>query len=130
MFSNEFSCIRRDMVSGAKDAGSFLLDLMDSDRLCQFNSNLQHRNFVVIDWLEKHNAPTELIIQAKEDAAQGNNAILTVFDEIRLSWGDYLVVPRNVLELVLVAAGPRALALFNQMCQEYYCHSENTEGME
>jgi hypothetical protein len=80
--------------------------------------------------LEKHNAPTELIIQAKADAAQGNNAILTVYDEIRLSWGDCLVVPRNVLELVLVAAGPRALALFNQMCQEYYCHSENTEGME
>ena len=53
MFSKEFSCIRRDMVSGGKEVGDFLLDLMDSDRVSQYNSNLQHRNFVVIDWLER-----------------------------------------------------------------------------
>ena len=122
MFSNEFSCIRRDMVSGAEEAGDFLLELMDSERVAQFNDDLQHRNYVVIHWLEEHGAPAELITQAKEDAAQGNNAILTVYDEIRLGGMDYRVVPAEVLEvldLFLTAAGSRARALFYQLCQEY-----------
>lgn len=119
MFSNEFSCIRRDMVSGAEEVGDFLLNLMDSERVAQFNSNLQHRNFVVIGWLEEHGAPAEMIAQAKEDAAQGNNAILTVYDEIRLGGMDYRVVPGEVLDLFLEAAGRKARALFIQLCQEY-----------
>jgi len=119
MYSNEFSCIRRDMVSGAEEVGDFLLNVMNSERVAQFNSDLQHRNFKVIGWLETHGAPAELIAQAKEDAAQGNNAILTVYDEIRLGGMDFRVVPGEVLDLFLKAAGPRAQALFNQMCQDY-----------
>lgn len=119
MFSKEFSCIRRDMVSGGEEVGDFLLNLMDSERVAQFNSDLQHRNFTVIGWLETHGAPAELIAQAKEDAAQGNNAILTVYDEIRLGGMDFRVVPGEVLDLFLEAAGRRAHALFNQMCQDY-----------
>lgn len=119
MCSNECSCIQRDMVSGGEEAGNFLLNLMDSDRVTQYNDNLQRRNLKVIRWLEEHNAPAELIIQAKEDAAQGNNAILTVYDEIRMGGIEYRVIPAEVLDLFLEAAGPRARALFIQMCQEY-----------
>lgn len=117
MCSNEFSCIRRDMASGVKEAGDFLLDLMDSERVAGFNDDLQHRNLKVIRWLETHGAPAELITQAKEDAAQGNSAILVVYDEIRLTGTDYRVIPAEVLDLFLEAAGPRARALFIQLCR-------------
>lgn len=126
MCSNEFSCIRRDMVSGVEEAGNFFLNLMDSERVAGYNSNLQKRNCKVIRWLEEHDAPAELIEQAKEDAAQGNNAILTVYDEIRLSGADYRVIPAEILDLFLEAAGPRARALFIQLCREYPVKSVDT----
>lgn len=129
MFSEEFSCIRRDMVSGGKEVGDFLLELMDSERVAQFNSDLQYRNFAVIAWLEQHGAPAEVIDQARDDASQGNNAILTVYDEIRLGCPDYRVVPGEVLDLFLRAAGPRATALFCQMCEEY-SHTAITGGKD
>lgn len=68
MYSNEFSCIRRDMVSGVEEVGDFLLNVMNSERVAQFNSDLQHRNFKVIGWLETHGAPAELIIVNYESA--------------------------------------------------------------
>ena len=107
------------MASGVEEVGNFLLEYVDSDRVAKFNSDLQHRNHKVIRYLEEHKAPAELINQAIEDAAQGNNAILTVYDEIRQSGVDYWVVPADVLELFLEAAGPRAQTLFIQLCQQY-----------
>ena len=130
MCSNEFSCIRRDKESGGEEAGNFLLNLMDSERVSQYNDNLQRRNFVVIRWLEEHGAPTEMVTQAKEDAAQGNNAILTVYDEIRMGGTRFRVIPEEVLELFLEAAGPRARALFIQLCQEYDAKSVITGGKD
>jgi len=130
MCSNEFSCIRRDMASGVKEAGDFLLDLMDSERVAGFNDDLQHRNIKVIRWLETHGAPAELIAQAKEDAAQGNSAILVVYDEIRLIGTDYRVIPAEVLDLFLEAAGPRARALFIQLCRQYPANSVDTGGKD
>lgn len=129
MFSKEFSCIRRDnMVSGEKEAGDFLLDLMGSERVSQYNSDLQHRNMMVIRWLEEHGAPAEMIAQAKDDAAQGNHAILTLYDEIRLGGTELWVVPAEILELFLEAAGPRAVALFRQLCREYFAEHTHTGG--
>ncbi len=129
MLSSEFSSIRRDVVSGVEEVGGFLLDLMDSERVAEFNSNLQQRNFKVIRWLREHGAPQEMIGQAEEDAAQGNNAILTVYDEIRLR-DDYSVVPTELLELFLEAAGPRAQALFRQLCEEYSAEVKDAMGKD
>ena len=130
MFSKEFSFIRGDMVSGEKEVGAFLLDLMDSERVSKYNSDLQHRNMMVIKWLEGHGAPAEMIAQAKEDAAQGNHGILTLYDEIRLGGTELRVVPAEVLELFLEAAGPRAAALFRRLCREYFAEHSNTGGKD
>lgn len=130
MFSKEFSCIRRGMVSGEKEVGAFLLDLMDSERVAKYNSDLQQRNMIVIRWLEMHDAPAEMIAQAKEDAAQGNHAILMLYDEIRLGGIELRVVPAEILGLFLEAAGPRAAALFRQLCQEYFAEHTNTGGKD
>lgn len=130
MFSKEFSCIRCDMVSGEKEVGAFLLDLMDSERVSKYNSDLQQRNMMVINWLEGHGAPAEMIAQAKDDAAQGNNAILTLYDEIRLGGTELWVVPAEILGLFFEAAGPRAAALFSQLCREYFAEHTNTGGKD
>ena len=69
MFSKGFSYIRCDnMVSDEKEAGDFLLDLMDSERVSQYNSNLQQRNMMVIKWLEAHVAQAEMIAQNEGDS--------------------------------------------------------------
>lgn len=128
MFGNEFS--RRDMVLGGTEAGNFILELMDSDRVTKYNSDLQHRNFMVIKWLEEHGAPTEMVAQARDDAAQGNNAILTLYDEIRLGGIERSVIPTEALELFFEVAGPKASALFNQLCEEYLGDSVHVGGKD
>lgn len=72
----------------------------------------------MISWLEDHDAPEELIMEAKEDNAAGNNAILTVIEEIRAMAVEYKAVPAPALELLLRAAGPQAAMLFVNLCQE------------
>ena len=130
MFSNEFSCVRRDMVSGGTEAGNFILNLMDSDRVTKYNSDLQYRNLKVIKWLEEHGAPAEMIAQAKDDAAQGNNAILALYDEIRLGGIERWVVPAEILKLFFEVAGPKAEALFFQLCKEYCEEFVRTGGKD
>lgn len=127
--SNDFSSNRRDMVPG-EELGGFLENLMDSDRVAGYNDTLEHRNLKVIRYLEEHGAPEEMILQAREDAAAGNNAILTVVDEIRMMNTEYLVIPRWVLELFLEAAGPRATKLFILLCQEEYERSLKPGGKD
>lgn len=70
-----------------------------------------------------------MIRQAEGDAAQGNNAILTVYDEFRLR-GDYCVVPTELLELFLEAAGSRAQVLFRQLCEEYAAEVAGERGKD
>ena len=115
--SYDFSSNRHDMVLG-EEVGGFLERLMDSERVAGYNDNLQHRNMAVIRWLRAHDAPEELIQQALYDSAAGNNAILTVIDEIRLMGTELVVIPKDILELFLEAAGPQATRLFVHLCQE------------
>lgn len=119
MCSNEFSCVRRGMVPGIEKAGDFYLKQMDSDRVSEYNHRLQQHNFAVIRWLEEQEAPQELIIQAIEDAAQGNNAILSVYDEIVMGGKDYVVIPAKAMKQLLETMDPLARALFIQLCKEY-----------
>lgn len=117
MFSNDR--FRRDMGLGNRELGEYLMNLMDSDRVSQYNSDLEHRNMAVIRWLEEHDAPAEMIEQANEDEAQGINAILNLVDEIRLGGVELLVFPAEVVKLLLTALGPVATAYLIQLCNEY-----------
>ncbi len=62
--SNYFSYHRCSMVS-VKELGGFLIQLMDAEKVADYNDNLQERSFRVIRWLEDHDAPEELIMEAK-----------------------------------------------------------------
>ena len=117
MFDDLF---RRLMESVEKCVDDFISELMDSERVAGFNSDLQHRNQIVIRWLINHGAPAELIEEAKELEAQGNAAIMAVIDEIRLCGGKLCVVPEELLRLLLEAAGPRATAVFLQTYRDYF----------
>ena len=115
--SNYFSYNRCSMVS-VEELGGFLIKLMDTEKVADYNESLQKRSFRVISWLEDHEAPEELIMEAKEDNAAGNKAILTLIEEIRAMAVEYKAVPAPALELLLRTAGPQSAMLFANLCQE------------
>ncbi len=117
MFSNDR--FWRDMGLGNRELGEYLMNLIDSDRVSRYNSNLEYRNMAVIRWLAENDAPEELIEQAKKDEAQGINAILNVVDEIRMCGVELVVVPAEVVKLIPAALGPVASAYLIQLCEEY-----------
>ena len=115
--SNYFSYDRCSMVS-VEELGGFLIKLMDTEKVADYNESLQKRSFRVISWLEDHEAPEELIMEAKEDNAAGNKAILTLIEEIRAMVVEYKAVPAPALELLLRTSGPQSAMLFASLCQE------------
>jgi len=127
--SNDYSSNSCDMVQ-VEEVGGFLLRMQDSQRIVEYNASLQERSIKVINWLKHSGAPAEMVEEAIADNAAGNNAIITVIREIRATLPEMVVIPRDLLELILEAAGPQAAMLFCQICEEETGYSPRRGGKD
>ena len=118
----EYDSSVRRMVVG-NEIGDFLIERLDTNgKTADYCESLQKRNQKLINALVAMHAPEELIEQAREDEAQGTNAILTVIDEIRMQ-GEFYVIPEYILNIILEAMGPRATMMLSDLCREYENHT-------